>query len=142
MIFHPPGVIAAAALVFVLPAASSAAQPDAIPTVVVSARQIDEQVQNVPISMVVLDGEVLAEAGLSSATSLPERVPGLTATAPNARLASFSIRGLGSTSFSDGVESSVGVFIDDIYVGRQSFAVFDLIDLDRIEVLRGPQGTL
>ena len=107
---------AASALALLVLALSASAQDhalpdeaDAIPTVVVSARQIDEQAQDVPISMVVLDGEAMAASALSNVTALPERVPGLTVMAPNPRLTSFAIRGLGSNGYSDSVESSVGL---------------------------------
>ena len=136
--------------VSVLPAESDSAQPTdesaaqvVVPSVVVTARrQGEESLQDVPISMVVLDGKTLANAGLSIVTDLQERVPGLLVTAPNPRLTIFTIRGLGSSSFNDGIESSVGLFMDGVYLGRQGLSIFDLVDLERIEVLRGPQGTL
>ncbi len=123
-------------------AAAGTPEVIALPPVLVTARRKEESAVAVPISMVALDGESLAEAGFSSATDLPERVAGLTVSVPNPRLTSFTIRGLGSNAFNDGVESSVGLFMDGVYLGRQGFSIFDLVDLERIEVLRGPQGTL
>ena len=113
-----------------------------LPTIIVTARRGEEAAQAVPLSMVVLEGDELERAGLSAATSLPERVSGLVVMAPNPRLTSFSIRGLGSNTQNDGIESSVGLFMDGVYLGRSGFSVFDLVDIERIEVLRGPQGTL
>ena len=110
--------------------------------VVVTARRKDESAQDVPISLTVLDGNDLAKAGLMTPQDFQERVPGLVFTSANPRNSSYTIRGLGSTSANDGIESSVGIFLDGVYLGRQGLSVFDLIDLDRIEVLRGPQGTL
>lgn len=113
-----------------------------IDEVVVTARRKEERAVDVPASLAVLDGESLGEAGLTLPTDLQERVPGLVVSVPNARLTSYTIRGLGSSSANDGIESSVGLFLDGVYLGRQGLSVFDLIDLDRVEILRGPQGTL
>ncbi|ROH93629.1 TonB-dependent receptor [Stagnimonas aquatica] len=123
-------------------AAEAAQNPAALDTVVVTARRKKEKVEVVPISMTVLDGGKLAEAGLFRPQDIQERVPGLVVSVPNPRLTSYTIRGLGSSSANDGLESSVGLFLDGVYLGRQGLSVFDLVDLDRVEVLRGPQGTL
>ncbi|MDP9143010.1 MAG: TonB-dependent receptor [Pseudomonadota bacterium] len=125
-----------------------AAEPEAksstqvLDDVVVTARRRQERNVDVPISLAVLDGETLGNAGLTLATDIQERVAGLIVSMPNARLTSYTIRGLGSSSANDGIESSVGLFLDGVYLGRQGLSMFDLIDLDRVEVLRGPQGTL
>jgi iron complex outermembrane receptor protein len=110
--------------------------------VVVTARRKTERALDVPISLAVLDGDALASAGLTRANDLQERVPGLLVSTPNPRLTIYTIRGLGSSSANDGLESSVGLFLDGVYLGRQGLSIFDLVDLDRVEVLRGPQGTL
>jgi iron complex outermembrane receptor protein len=115
---------------------------EALQTVTVTARRKDESAQDVPISLTVLDGNDLAKAGLSTPQDFQERVPGLVFSSANPRNSSYAIRGLGSISANDGIESSVGIFLDGVYLGRQGLSVFDLVDLDRIEVLRGPQGTL
>ena len=117
-------------------------EPAALEGVVVTARRKKEKADVVPISMVVLDGAKLAEAGLYRPQDIQERVPGLVVSVPNTRLTSYTIRGLGSSSANDGIESSVGLFLDGVYLGRQGLSIFDLVDLERIEVLRGPQGTL
>lgn len=124
------------------PAAEARVEPAALDTVVVTARRKKEKVEVVPISMTVLDGTKLAEAGLFRPQDIQERVPGLVVSVPNVRLTSYTIRGLGSSSANDGLESSVGLFLDGVYLGRQGLSVFDLVDLERVEVLRGPQGTL
>lgn len=111
-------------------------------TVFVTARRRTEAAQDVPISLTVLSGDALAEAGLFRAEDIQQRVPNLVVSVPNTRLSSYTIRGLGSTSFNDGVESSVGLFLDGVYLGRQGLSIFDLVDLESVEVLRGPQGTL
>ena len=116
--------------------------PQQLEEIVVTARRKEERVQDVPASIAVLDGESLGKANLTLATDLQERVPGLIVSVPNPRLTSFTIRGLGSSSANDGIESSVGLFLDGVYLGRQGLSLFDLVDLDRVEILRGPQGTL
>ncbi|SDU30234.1 TonB-dependent receptor [Halopseudomonas salegens] len=77
-----------------------------------------------------------------SAEELARRIPTLQFAAPSTRLTSFSIRGLGSSSFNDGMESNVGLWVDGVYLGRQGMFPADLAGVERIEVLRGPQGTL
>ena len=111
-------------------------------TIYVTARRKTESLEKVPISITVLDGAALGAAGLTLPTDIQERVPGLVVSVPNARLTSYTIRGLGSSSANDGIESSVGLFLDGVYLGRQGLSIFDLVDLDRVEILRGPQGTL
>lgn len=123
------------------PTAEAQAQVELDP-VFVTARRRKEALEDVPISLAVLDGQALGEAGLTLATDIQERVPGLVVSVPNTRLTSYTIRGLGSSSANDGIESSVGLFLDGVYLGRQGLSIFDLIDLDRVEILRGPQGTL
>ncbi|MFT4046236.1 MAG: TonB-dependent receptor [Solimonas sp.] len=135
-----------------LPAAAAPPVPDAaaasddaqqgLQEVVVTARRRTESAQDVPISMTVLDGDALDQAGLVRPQDIQYRVPNLVVSVPNTRLSSYTIRGLGSTSFNDGMESSVGLFLDGVYLGRQGLSIFDLVDLEQIEVLRGPQGTL
>ena len=130
-----------------LPDGAAAPKPEAkaqveLDTVFVTARRRKERLEDVPISLAVLDGQALADAGLTLATDIQERVPGLVVSVPNARLTSYTIRGLGSSSANDGIESSVGLFLDGVYLGRQGLSIFDLVDLERVEILRGPQGTL
>ena len=81
--------------------------------VVVTARRKKEAVEVVPISMTVLSGEKLAEAGLYRAQDIQEKIPNLVVSVPNARLTSYTIRGLGSSSANDGLESSVGLMASE-----------------------------
>ncbi|HUE92465.1 TonB-dependent receptor [Pseudomonas sp.] len=110
--------------------------------VTVSARHRDEPLQQVPISMIAMDGEQLSEAGLDRLDALAQRIPGLMVSAPNPRYTAFGIRGLGSSSANDGLDGSVAVYVDGVYLGRQGMSLVDLGDIERVEVLRGPQGTL
>jgi iron complex outermembrane receptor protein len=111
--------------------------------VLVTARHRGERAELVPLAMSVIDSAALA--GLTGAyrvQDLPRAAPGLQITVPNVRLTVLTIRGLGTPSFNDGLEGSVGVFLDGVYLGRQGMSVLDLADIERVEVLRGPQGTL
>ena len=71
---------------------------------------------------------------------LERRVPGLVLSGHDARSAGFGLRGYGATAFNDGLDGSVGIFVDGVYLGRQGMALGDWLDIDRIEVLRGPQN--
>lgn len=125
-------------------ALAAPAQDDAwtLEDVTVTARQRPELARQVPVALDALEGEALEEQGIVNTAQLAQRVPSLMVSVPNARYASYGIRGLGSSSYNDGLEGSVGVFMDGIYLGRQGMSVADQFDLERIEVLRGPQGTL
>ncbi|WP_339530043.1 TonB-dependent receptor [Pseudomonas mucidolens] len=108
----------------------------------VTARHRLEKPQNVPIALSVLDGQQLDDSGLHDLQGIQERIPGLVVSGHNARYAGLGLRGFGATAYNDGLESSVGVFVDGVYLGRSGMAFSDLLDVERVEVLRGPQGTL
>ncbi|MEN8722354.1 MAG: TonB-dependent receptor [Alphaproteobacteria bacterium] len=108
--------------------------------IVVTAQKRSQNVQEVPISVTALSGEALREMNIQGVTEL-------TIAMPNATLAvspSFStiyVRGIG-TGLNDGFEPSVGLYVDNIYMGRQSYLNDALMDIEVVELLRGPQGTL
>ena len=111
--------------------------------IVVTATRRATNVQDVPISITAVGGAELQSKGLTDATQLPRIAPNLFATsgyAPgNIR---FAIRGLGSTDFSPAGSSPVGIYIDDVYQPYSFGIGTQVFDLNRVEVLRGPQGTL
>ena len=136
-------VAASAAIVFAVPVSAVADDgSDGIETVYVTARKQSEDVQRVPLPVTVLSGQALSESNDTQIQQLPLKVPGLTETGSNARQIDFAIRGLGNNPTSNGLASSVGVYMDDVYLDRPGMAAFDLLDIDQVEVLRGPQGTL
>lgn len=129
------------------PGAGAAEVPAAAPAlqleeVRVNARHRSERAEDVPIALTVLDGERLDRESLHRLEDMQQAVPSLLVSVPNARFASYGIRGLGSSAYNDGLEGSVGVFLDGVYLGRAGMAVSELADIERVEVLRGPQGTL
>jgi iron complex outermembrane receptor protein len=119
----------------------------ALDRVVVTARQRQETLQQVPIAVSVIDGATLDTTYTVNTQSLAQLVPSLYYNSANPRNTAYTIRGLGSNTLSvsaanDGIEPGVGFYVDGVYHGRPATAAFDFTDIDRIEVLRGPQGTL
>jgi iron complex outermembrane receptor protein len=108
----------------------------------VTARRQSERAQDVPIPLSVISGDNLERTGAYTLADVQNQVPSLVAYNSNPRNSSVGIRGIGVSSASDGLDTSVGVYIDGVYLGRPGMALADLIDIDQFEVLRGPQGTL
>ncbi len=112
--------------------------------IVVSARRRDESLQDVPIAVTSVSGEALEKVGAPDITYLTQSIPNTTlkvSRGTNATLTAF-IRGVGQQDPVAGFESGVGIYLDDVYLNRPQGAVLDIYDVERIEVLRGPQGTL
>ena len=123
--------------------AQQTAEPVRIEEVVVTAQKRSESLQEVPVSVAVVSGARLEQQQISSVENLPLVSPSLAFNDSNSsRGQGLSVRGVGTLSFSDGVEPSVSTVVDGVVLGRQAMSVFDLIDIDRVEILRGPQGTL
>ena len=115
----------------------SAAQLEEI---LVTSQKRVETLKDVPISVVALTGEQLQGSGVFVVEDLQKMVPNLNMTVTGLSTQVF-IRGIGSTN-NQGFEMSVGQYVDGIYYGRQQLMRLPFLDLDRVEVLRGPQGTL
>jgi iron complex outermembrane recepter protein len=128
-----------------IPGATQVADADGgigLETVVVTARKRAENVQDVPVAVTAIGGARLDENGTSQIQQLQFEAPGLVIDTPNPRQTTFAIRGLGNNPAADGLSASVGLYIDGVYLDRPGMANFDLLDIDHVEVLRGPQGTL
>ncbi|WP_267380776.1 MULTISPECIES: TonB-dependent receptor [unclassified Sphingomonas] len=112
--------------------------------VVVTARRRAETVQSVPIAISVIGGQALAETGAYNVARITQLQPTLQFYSTNPRNSSANIRGLGSPFglTNDGIEQGVGIYVDQVYYSRIASATFDFTDTERIEILRGPQGTL
>jgi iron complex outermembrane receptor protein len=116
----------------------------AVDDIIVTARRREESLQDVPVAVTAVSGEQLEARGAADITELARSVPSLTLNAArgsNSTLISF-IRGVGQQDPLWGFDPGVGLYIDDVYVARPQAAVLDLFDVERLEVLRGPQGTL
>ncbi|MET0138159.1 MAG: TonB-dependent receptor plug domain-containing protein, partial [Sphingobium sp.] len=140
---------------FALAAVPAFGQTDAQPTpaeavdqrndneLIVTARRREERAQDIPIALTAVSGDTLERTGLVNLTQIAQLTPTLVIRNNNARNTFANIRGLGSNSDqNDGLEIGVGFYVDDVYMGRIGASQFDFIDIDRVEVLRGPQGTL
>ncbi|HVW67924.1 MAG TPA: TonB-dependent receptor, partial [Steroidobacteraceae bacterium] len=133
--------------VFQVPAVGTAQVPegsdgeaaDKLEEVIVTARKRTENIQNVPISVQAVGGQALVERNLDSLADLAETVPGVHI-GVGARSDDLYIRGIGSGN-NQSFDQSVGTFIDDIYHGRSRESTAAFLDLDRVEILKGPQST-
>ncbi|MEM1103621.1 MAG: TonB-dependent receptor plug domain-containing protein, partial [Pseudomonadota bacterium] len=112
--------------------------------VLVTATRREENVQDVPLAVTAYSGELLENSGIRDIRGLIDVSPSLylAATQSEAAGANARIRGVGTVGDNPGLESSVGVFIDGVYRARNSVALGELGEIQSVEVLRGPQGTL
>jgi len=112
--------------------------------VVVTARRVEEVAQEVPIPVSVVDGTLAESVGAFNVNRLKELIPTVQFYSTNPRNSSIQIRGLGAPFglTNDGIEPGVGLYIDGVFYARPAAATLDFLDVERIEVLRGPQGTL
>lgn len=135
--------VASAASVHVAYAAEAASEGSEVTEVIVTAQKREERVIDVPISMTALGGETLQRARVTDVQGLARVVPGFTfedsliSSGARAR-----IRGIGSPTFTSGVETSVSVAIDGVVTGPTGSGLSNMFDVGHVEVLRGPQGTL
>lgn len=112
--------------------------------ILVTARRRAESAQSVPIAMSVISGDSIAASGNYNLTRLQQQQPSVQFYSSNPRNSAINIRGLGAPFglTNDGIEQGVGFYVDQVYIGRSGAATFDFVDVERVEVLRGPQGTL
>ena len=112
--------------------------------IIVTARRREESVQDVPIALTVINEELLERTGAYNVSQISQVAPTVQLLSSNPRNTAITIRGLGASYglANDGLEQGVGVYIDQVYYGRPATATLDFVDLERIEILRGPQGTL
>ncbi|MBS0475981.1 MAG: TonB-dependent receptor plug domain-containing protein, partial [Proteobacteria bacterium] len=134
-------------------AAQTAAQPEAqnnqaqndtggIGEIIVTAERRAQNSQDVPLALTTFAGDKIAPGAIQGLNDVAAQTPNLTVTQFNIGEPQLYLRGIGSTLDSAAADPTVSVFLDEVYIGRPGASSFDLYDLDRIEVLRGPQGTL
>lgn len=138
------GAALAAALASTLQSPLSAAQELVLEEVVVTARKRAESLQETPVAVTALDASALREAGVRNLSDLNQIAPSIDVSSANgnAPLANVYIRGVGQRNSGANIDSGVGIYIDEVYVGRPDGALLDLNDVQSVQVLRGPQGTL
>ncbi len=139
-------LVCAATVLSGIPVFSMAQEPQvtAIEEVLVTARRRAENLQDVPVAVSAFSAQALEQDGISDITQLQQRLPNTTlqvSRATNSTLTAY-IRGIGQQDPLWGFEPGVGIYVDDVYIARPQGAVLDILDVERIEVLRGPQGTL
>ena len=112
--------------------------------ITVTAQKREQSAQDIPFSVSALTGETLEETGVFDIIDLQNTTPSLMipSTGAPGQGASIRLRGFGSPPFQLGIEPAVATFVDGVYRSRSGVAINDLVDIDRIEVLKGPQGTL
>lgn len=130
----------AAGLSFQAPLAFS--QASALEEVIVTANRREESLQSVAMAVSAFSEDMMRDQGIVDLKGITERTPGFTMGTFNPGQPQLYIRGIGSNEDGAGGDQSVIVFIDEVYIGRSAGMDIDLFDLERIEVLRGPQGTL
>ncbi len=134
-------------LAFSFIAPSASAQDDAsqgyIEEIIVFAQKREQDVQDVPVAVSAITGDYINESGIKDVFDLQQNAPGLiVGQSQNSTTSNFLIRGVGTSSNNFGLESSVGLYVDGVYRARQSSMINNLVDIEMVEVLRGPQGTL
>lgn len=110
--------------------------------ITVTAQKRSENVQDVPVAISAFTNEMVVNTGADEISDLMPLVPGLTGSTTSASVSSFALRGITTNDFSIAAEPSVATFIDDAYIGRNQLSTAAFFDVERIEVVKGPQGTL
>lgn len=129
--------------VTVLASGHAMAQERTLEEVIVTATKRSQSIQDVAMTVTAFSAEQIREANIQNATDVAVLTPSLVvATNTQPFTASFRIRGVGTAQNDPALEPSVGIFVDDVYLNRSGFGMSDLTDIQRIEVLNGPQGTL
>lgn len=127
--------------------AEAAGNADGVADVIVTARRRAEKAQDVPAALSVVGGALIDQSYTVNTQGLTTLIPSLNYSSANPRNTAFTIRGLGSSvvavsQANDGLEPGVGFYVDQVYHARPATAAFDFADLEQVEELRGPQGTL
>ena len=110
--------------------------------IVVTAQKRNQNLQDVPISVSAFSGDQLQKLGISNATQITQQIPGLQLNAWSPNVTIFNLRGISQNNFQDNLEAPVAVYMDNAYMGSMNGIAGQLFDIERVEVLRGPQGTL
>jgi len=126
------------------PAAESAEAASDTGGIIVTARRRQESAQSVPLAISVLGADAIERTGAFNVDRLQQQTPTVQFYSTNPRNSAINVRGLGAPFglTNDGIEQGVGIYVDDVYYARPASSTFDFLDVQQIEILRGPQGTL
>ncbi len=138
------GCIAASMLAWVPGHAQESRSGGALGEIVVTAQKREQNLQDVGISVTAFTGDQIRALGFTNTTDVVAMTPGLNYTVPNAESSqiNFFLRGVGLNDFADANENPVAVYVDDVYRPAMGGLSFQMFDMERVEVLRGPQGSL
>jgi iron complex outermembrane receptor protein len=147
MVFRArPFLLALMPLGFAVPTVpASAADQFVLEEVIVTARKRQESLQETPVAVTALGAAALREAGVRNLSDLNQVAPNIEVQAGNGNaggIANIYIRGIGQRNTGPNIDSGVGIYIDDVYLGRPDGGLLDINDISSVQVLRGPQGTL
>lgn len=134
--------IAVLTAVALLQPISALAQRATLEEVIVTAQKRVQSAQDVPVSISALNAEMISDTGVDNITKVLPMLPGVTGTTAGITTNAWAIRGISTNDWSTGSEPSVAIYIDEAYVGRNNLATGAFFDLERIEAINGPQGTL
>lgn len=129
------GVLAAAVI-------SGNAGAAVLEEVVVTAQKREQNLQDVGVSVSAFSGDQMKALGVTNTTEITQQVPGLQVNTWSPTITTFNLRGVSQNNFTDNLEAPVAVYNDDVYIGSMNAIAGQLFDVERVEVLRGPQGTL
>jgi iron complex outermembrane receptor protein len=110
--------------------------------IVITAQKREERLQDVGISVTALSGDTLETLNLSNMQQISQQVPSLNVSTWTPAFTTFNLRGVSQNNFQDNLEAPVAVYIDEVYLGSMNALGLQMFDMERVEVLRGPQGTL
>lgn len=130
---------------FVLPAGAQEDGDDSLAEIIVTAQRREQSIQDTPVSITAFSPERLDELGINDPVNMMDFVPNAmvsSGTGRGSEVAQFSIRGVNEARISPVLDPGVAIYIDDVYYGRPQVGFLQFVDTERVEVLRGPQGTL
>ncbi len=131
-----------AALAITLVGVPSLSYSQIIEEIIVTAQKREQNIQDVGIAITAFSGDQMNALGMTNTTEIIQQVPGLDMVAWSPTLTTFNIRGVSQNNFTDNLEAPVAVYIDEAYVASMNGINAQMFDMQRVEILRGPQGTL
>ncbi|MCY1171725.1 TonB-dependent siderophore receptor [compost metagenome] len=121
---------------------AEAPEQDTSQDILITARRRSERLQDVPAAITAVSGDTLQTQHLDRIADYAAKLPNFAAVQQNTRVSGLYVRGLGGNANNDGAEGGVGLIVDNVFFTHVGFSWLDFVDLDHIELVRGPQGTL